>query len=232
MAVRMRHETDTQKAEAGLGMAQKSSLGFQPRWLAEGLERSRTRAVTQEVLDPVHLLIIQPTPFCNINCSYCYLGDRSDKKQITLGTVEAIARFLRDVPVSASPLAVCWHAGEPLVVPVAFYEQAFNCFAQTPGAPAVQHSFQTNATLIDDKWCDLFKRWSVRVGVSVDGPRTIHDANRVDRAGRGTFDRVMRGSHDFANTKCRSASFRSSPKMRWTLPTTSGNSIVRTGSPA
>jgi uncharacterized protein len=143
--------------------------------------------------EPVHLLIIQPTPFCNINCSYCYLGDRSDKTRISLDTIEAIAKFLRDVPVCSPALTVCWHAGEPLTVPISFYERAFHCLSETPGTPAVEHSFQTNATLINDDWCKLFKRWQVGVGVSIDGPRAIHDSNRLDRAGRGTFDRVMRG---------------------------------------
>lgn len=143
--------------------------------------------------DPVQLLIIQATPFCNIDCTYCYLSTRAETRRITLETVEAIAKFLRDVPVSNLPLTICWHAGEPLTVPISFYERVFNCFAVTPGTPAVRHVFQTNATLINEDWCDFFKRWSVHLGVSVDGPRAIHDSQRVDRAGRGTFDRVMRG---------------------------------------
>ena len=144
---------------------------------------------------PLSLVLVQPTPFCNINCSYCYLdlSSRSDKRRMTADTVEAIANFLRDVTVREEPLTICWHAGEPLVVPVSFYERAFQCFATTPGIPAVRHNFQTNGTLINDEWCDLFKRWSVRVGVSIDGPQAVHDASRVDRSGRGTFDRVMRG---------------------------------------
>jgi uncharacterized protein len=146
-------------------------------------------------LVPLSLVIIQPTPFCNISCSYCYLdiSNRSDTTRMTADTVEAIATFLRDVPVRKEPLNVCWHAGEPLVVPISFYERAFECFATSPGLPAIQHIFQTNGTLISDDWCDLFKRWSVRVGVSIDGPQAIHDACRVDRSGRGTYDRVMRG---------------------------------------
>jgi uncharacterized protein len=147
----------------------------------------------QEGFDSVGLVIIQPTPFCNINCSYCYLSTRAETRRITLETIEAITKFLCDVPVSNPHLSIGWHAGEPLVVPLSFYERALHCFAATPGMPEVRHSFQTNATLIDDDWCDFFKRWSVQVGVSIDGPQAIHDSQRVDRAGRGTFDRVMRG---------------------------------------
>lgn len=164
--------------------------------IAERIDtEARQESAQPECLVPLSLVVVQPTPFCNISCSYCYLdlSNRSDKRRMTAETVEAIAKFLNDVPVREEPLTICWHAGEPLVVPVDFYERAFQCFAAAPGLPAVRHNFQTNGTLISDDWCDLFKRWSVKVGVSIDGPQAVHDACRVDRSGRGTFDRVMRG---------------------------------------
>jgi uncharacterized protein len=142
---------------------------------------------------PLGLLVIQPTPFCNIDCKYCYLGDRLNRSKMDLSTVEDVVRFLADVPVAKSPLSVVWHAGEPLVAPIEFYQRAIECFAT--GSPAIpaQHHFQTNATLLNDEWCRFIKTAGVCVGVSIDGPKDIHDAHRVDRAGRGTFDRVMHG---------------------------------------
>jgi uncharacterized protein len=110
---------------------------------------------------------------------------------MTLDTIRAAIRFLADVPVKEEPLTVCWHAGEPLVVPVSYYEQAFREFALS--SKKVQQNIQTNGTLINDEWCLLFKKWSVQVGLSIDGPREIHDIHRRDRSGHGTFDRVMRG---------------------------------------
>ena len=144
-------------------------------------------------LAPLGLLIVQPTPFCNINCSYCYLSHRSDKSRMSLATVQSIARFVQNARLRDAKLAVVWHAGEPLAMPQDFYEAAFLAL-EADGAPTqFQHHFQTNAVLIDDDWCAFFKKWSVRVGISIDGPKDVHDAHRVDRAGRGTFDRVMRG---------------------------------------
>lgn len=108
-------------------------------------------------------------------------------------TVKAIARFLRGMPLRETQLSVVWHAGEPLTAPIAFYETAFQAL-QSEAAPMLfRHHFQTNGMLINDEWCALFKRWSVHIGISIDGPKEIHDAHRVDRSKRGTFDRVMRG---------------------------------------
>lgn len=144
-------------------------------------------------LAPLGLLIVQPTPFCNINCSYCYLSYRSDKSRMSLATVQSIARLVQGARLRDAKLAIVWHAGEPLAMPQDFYEAAFRAL-EAEGAPTqFQHHFQTNAVLIDDDWCAFFRKWSVRVGISIDGPKVVHDAHRVDRAGRGTFDRVMSG---------------------------------------
>ncbi|MGK2923042.1 MAG: cyclophane-forming radical SAM/SPASM peptide maturase GrrM/OscB [Methyloceanibacter sp.] len=152
-----------------------------------------THAPVNVELAPLGLLVVQPTPFCNIDCSYCYLSHRSDKSRMDVATVKAIARFLRGMPLREPQLSVVWHAGEPLTAPTEFYETAFAAL-QSKAAPTLfTHHFQTNGMLINDDWCELFKRWAVRIGVSIDGPKKIHDAYRVDRSNRGTYDRVMRG---------------------------------------
>jgi uncharacterized protein len=145
-------------------------------------------------MDPRHLgklrlVIIQATPFCNINCNYCYLPNRTDRRVITLDTVKAISSFLRDVPKPSQPLSVVWHAGEPLVVKRSFYEQAFEILNQE--SCPFRHNFQTNGTLIDDEWCEFFRSHNVQIGLSLDGPRRVHDARRQTRSGKGTFDQVM-----------------------------------------
>ena len=140
------------------------------------------------------LLILQPTPFCNIACDYCYLPERDSKARMSLATVRAAARRLRDDGLLGEQLTVVWHAGEPLAMPVAFYTEAFAAVADEIGARCeVSHAIQTNATLIDDAWCALFKANEVRIGVSVDGPAELHDAHRRTRTGKGTFEAVLRG---------------------------------------
>jgi uncharacterized protein len=140
------------------------------------------------------LVVVQPTPLCNINCRYCYLPMRMLNKRIEMSTVARIGEALFTSPFIGKSITIVWHAGEPLVLPISFYEQALHCLQeQNTRGVQVEHYIQTNATLITQKWCDFFREQKIRIGVSLDGPQHVHDANRVDLGGAGTFERVMRG---------------------------------------
>lgn len=140
------------------------------------------------------LLVLQGTPFCNIACRYCYLPDRGNRARMAPETVHAALRWLETSGLAAPELAVVWHAGEPLTLPVDWYRDALAAAAAAPPAGAtLRHCIQTNATLVDDRWCALFREHGVQIGVSLDGPARLHDAQRRTRAGRGTHDAVMHG---------------------------------------
>lgn len=142
----------------------------------------------------IQLLVVQPTPFCNIDCRYCYLPNRSNKAVVADATLTNLFSQVFASGWARDGLTVVWHAGEPMVLPVEFYRRAFECIAALkPPDLLLTHSFQTNGTLIDDTWCELFAEWRVGVGVSIDGPQRLHDLNRVTRAGRGTFERAIAG---------------------------------------
>lgn len=146
------------------------------------------------VAPSTRLLILQPTPFCNLDCDYCYLPHRDDRSRMSLDTVRQAAQRLLDDGLVGDVLTVVWHAGEPLVMPVAFYREAFAVIDQVLGrSTQVTHALQTNATLIDEGWCRLFAQHRVRVGVSVDGPAALHDVHRRTRDGKGTHARVLQG---------------------------------------
>jgi len=140
------------------------------------------------------LLILQPTPFCNLDCDYCYLTTRDSTKKMTL---EIVAATMNNMQVSAllqEQLTVIWHAGEPLVMPAEFYEASFKVIAryQEPDL-RIDHAVQTNGTLVTEHHCALFRDHQVRVGVSIDGPAFIHDAHRRTRSGMATHAQVMEG---------------------------------------
>lgn len=142
----------------------------------------------------ITIVVVQPTPFCNINCRYCYLPRRTDKTVMQQSTVRALFEQVFASGWASEELTIIWHAGEPLVVPPAFYESAFQAIAALcPGSVHVRHSMQTNGMMLSTEWCDLFKRWRVGVGVSIDGPRRFNDAHRLTRTGGSTFDQALAG---------------------------------------
>ncbi len=147
---------------------------------------------------PIGMVVIQPTPFCNLDCDYCYLPDRSNRGQLSLDLVEPILEAVLTSPFVGPDLTVLWHAGEPLAVPPSFYDEATRRLAlaveRHSRAPIrIQQNIQTNATVINQRWCDCFTRNGITVGVSLDGPAFLHDAHRRTRTGLGTHAATMRG---------------------------------------
>ncbi len=146
------------------------------------------------VVPTIDLLVVQPTPFCNIDCKYCYLPDRNSKAVVAPQTLRNLFSQVFASGWVRDGLSVVWHAGEPMVLPIAFYRDAFGMIENLrPRDLSVVHSFQTNGTLIDEAWCAFFSEAQINLGVSIDGPRHLHDRNRVTRSGRGTFDKTIAG---------------------------------------
>lgn len=140
------------------------------------------------------LLIIQPSAFCNINCDYCYLPDRTSHKRMSTSVLtQAIQRVIGG-GLGGEKLSIVWHAGEPLALPLSFYEEAFAAINSLPiGKATINNSMQSNGMLINDEWCAFIKANNVRLGLSIDGPAFIHDAHRKTRSGKGTHAQVMKG---------------------------------------
>jgi len=150
---------------------------------------------------PISLVVIQPTPYCNLDCDYCYLPDRGDRSRLAVELVSTILERVLESPYVGGDFTVLWHAGEPLAMPIAFYDEATRRiqaaeqrFNETQSPPLrILQNIQTNATLIDQKWCDCLQRNRISVGVSLDGPAFLHDAHRRTRTGLGTHAATMRG---------------------------------------
>jgi uncharacterized protein len=140
------------------------------------------------------LLVLQPTPFCNLDCRYCYLPDRANRARMTMATLAAAVAQVVEAGLLGEEVSIVWHAGEPLVVPRAWYAEAFARVRDlVPTSTRVEHHVQINATLVDRAWCDFIVEHGIRVGVSVDGPALLHDAARHTRRGEGTHAQAMRG---------------------------------------
>jgi uncharacterized protein len=110
-----------------------------------------------------------------------------------LETLEAVFRKVFPSSVCGNRFAVIWHAGEPLVMGLRFYREAFELIdGLTPNDCAVSHAIQSNGLLLNDAWCDLIHDRQIALGVSLDGPASLHDMHRTTIDGRGTHSRVMK----------------------------------------
>lgn len=161
-------------------------------------EREQIDSSHKSEFGPIQLVVIQPTTFCNLDCDYCYLPDRQLKYKLSLDLLEPIFKNIFSSQFVGEKFTVVWHAGEPLTVPIAFYESAFQKINQLneelkSNRCSISHSIQTNGTLIDQAWCNLIKKYKVKIGVSLDGPAFIHDAHRKTKKGIGTHASIMRG---------------------------------------
>lgn len=145
-------------------------------------------------LGPLELLVLQPTPFCNLDCDYCYLPNRSSNSKMTNQVLDKVFLRIFESRLISDEFTIVWHAGEPLVMGLEFYQNALYMLAnRKTRAITINQSIQTNGVLINDDWCRFFRDNDIRVGVSVDGPAPIHDRHRKTRLGGATHKKVQQG---------------------------------------
>jgi uncharacterized protein len=145
-----------------------------------------------------HLLAKPTGAVCNLDCKYCFFLSKevlypNEKSRMSEATLDVYIRQLLESHRTPE-VTVAWQGGEPTLMKLDFFEKAVELVEKyrKPGQK-VQHTFQTNGLLLDDDWCAFFKKHDFLIGLSVDGPRELHDTYRVDRRGGGTFDLVMNG---------------------------------------
>jgi uncharacterized protein len=151
-----------------------------------------------DIKNPFELIMIQPTPYCNINCDYCYLSEvrRNTKEKMSEKTLRTVSkRIFNSIYIEKNnKVTFLWHAGEPLALPISYYEKAVKIINEEKSDEIdVYHSVLTNGITLNDNWCKLFKAYNFEVGISVDGPEILHNENRKLRNGKGSFNLVQRG---------------------------------------
>lgn len=140
-------------------------------------------------------IILKPTYACNLRCRYCYLNNDT-KAHIERFDVDFAQKFVlqlkelyKDCP--HRKINFIWHGGEPLLWGIDNYRTIFSFMQKELVGYNYRNSIQTNLTLINDSYIDLFVEYNVHVGFSLDGPQEIHDCQRVDINGNGSFDTIM-----------------------------------------
>ena len=141
-------------------------------------------------------LMVKPAgSLCNLDCSYCYYLDKAEiyggrEPRMSLEMLETFVREYiqaNDVP----EVQFNWHGGEPLVLGLDFYRKAMEFEKKYAEGKKIYNTIQTNGVLLNQDWCTFLRDNEFLVGVSIDGPRDIHDRYRKDRGGASVFDKVI-----------------------------------------
>ncbi|WP_271066686.1 radical SAM protein [Caulobacter sp. NIBR1757] len=148
--------------------------------------------------------VVKVAERCNIACSYCYFffhGDQTYREHPAYISEATCDGFVDYVAETASTLGlktvtVGLHGGEPLMAPKARIDEFCRKLRELPQRTALETvsiTLQSNGMLIDQEWIEIFRRHRVAVGISLDGPKEKNDRARIDKRGRGTYDRTISG---------------------------------------
>jgi len=146
-----------------------------------------------------HVMTKPTGAICNLDCSYCFFLAKEElypgsSFRMTPEVHEAYVRQLLAAHPEGAEVVVAFQGGEPTLMGLDFFRRTLELEERhaRPGQ-RVLNTIQTNATLLDDEWGEFLARHGFLVGVSIDGPRPLHDAYRVDKGGKPTYDRVVAG---------------------------------------
>ncbi|MNO18447.1 Anaerobic sulfatase-maturating enzyme [compost metagenome] len=146
----------------------------------------------------LHLMAKPVGPICNLDCSYCFYLEKEQlfapRERFRMSDDVLRAYVQSYIAAQSSPeVEFTWQGGEPTLLGLDFFQRAVDYQRQFAAGKVIRNTLQTNGTLLDDEWCDFLARERFMVGLSLDGPRQVHDLYRPDKRGRSSFDDVMRG---------------------------------------
>jgi uncharacterized protein len=136
---------------------------------------------------------------CNLDCTYCYYLHKEQLLNQQRGhrmQPSMLERYIRQYieAQNGEQIVFSWQGGEPTMLGLDFFREIVSLQRKyQPAGQRIENDLQTNATLLTAEWCRFLREERFLVGVSIDGPRELHDAYRVDRKGVPSFDAVMRG---------------------------------------
>ena len=143
-------------------------------------------------------IMIKPVgSLCNLRCRYCYYLDKADiygGKEPRM-TYEMLETFIREYLAANDVPEVLfnWHGGEPLLMGLDFYRKAIQLQEKYASGKRIRNALQTNATLVTAEWAAFFRENGFLIGVSLDGPKDVHDCYRAGKGGGSTSERVVKG---------------------------------------
>lgn len=146
----------------------------------------------------IFVLVKPASAFCNMRCKYCFYANVSSLREVrsfgnmTKETTEKMIENIYKDMDDGDELTIGFQGGEPTMAGLPYFEYLMECIDRQSKKLNLNFSIQTNGTLINEQWCEFFKKYNFLVGLSIDQAKKFHDANRLDSQGNGTFDRVMK----------------------------------------
>lgn len=146
----------------------------------------------------LHLMAKPVGPICNLDCSYCFYLEKEQlyppRERFRMSDEVLRAYIQGYIAAQPSPeVEFTWQGGEPTLLGLDFYQRAVAFQHEFGDGKVIRNTLQTNGTLLDDDWCAFLAREGFMVGLSLDGPREVHDLYRPDKRGNSSFDAVMAG---------------------------------------
>ena len=157
-------------------------------------------AISEPANAPFHVMAKAIGPICNLDCKYCFYLEKEQlfpENEKWKMSEEKLEVFIRDY-IAAQPskeVSFAFQGGEPTLLGVNYFRKVVEFQKKHANGKQIQNAFQTNGTLLDDQWGAFLAENNFLVGLSIDGPEDVHNANRVDKKGRDTYKEVMRGLH-------------------------------------
>ncbi len=151
--------------------------------------------MSESVPQAFHVMAKPTGARCNMRCDYCFFLDKSalyPQSDFHMAD-EVMEAFVRQtIEAQQVPfVTLAWQGGEPTLMGLDFFRRALEVEREAmPAGWQVERTIQTNGTLLTDEWAAFLAENNILVGLSIDGPRELHDAYRHDGAGRSVFDSV------------------------------------------
>lgn len=145
-----------------------------------------------------HVMAKPTGPICNLDCKYCFYLEKESLypgKHSWAMPEDVIESYIRQyIEAQAAPVIMfAWQGGEPTLLGVDYFRKVVELERKYAGGKEIRNAFQTNGVLLNDSWAEFFAENGFLVGLSIDGPRELHDHYRVNKGGMPTFDSVMAG---------------------------------------
>ena len=152
-------------------------------------------------LSRLSVLVKPSSSACNLGCSYCfYIAESAKRKIEDYGKMEfdtwlCVMNYIFSATTDNAQISICFQGGEPTLIGIDFYRRALKLLDTYRGNRRIFYAMQTNGTLLNDLWINLFKEYHFLLGISIDGIPSIHDENRFDASKVGSYQRAIRGYH-------------------------------------